>query len=54
MNTEERELYAQLRTLESITPRIRAAEQGLCAIVEWRVDDLTAGKVTICAMSVAD
>lgn len=54
MDKEERELNAQLRTLESITPRIRAAELGMCAIVEWRVDDLDAGQVTVCAMGIAD
>lgn len=54
MSDEERELNAQLRTLESITPRIRAAELGMCAIVEWRVDDLAAGQVTICHMRIAD
>jgi len=54
MDDEERELYERLRVLESITPRIRAAELGMCAIVEWRVDDLGAGQVTICVMRIAD
>lgn len=54
MDNEERELYERLRALESITPRIRAAELGMCAIVEWRVDDLASGQVTICEMKVAD
>lgn len=54
MDDEERELYERLRTLESITPRIRAAELGMCAIVEWRVDDLGTGRITICEMRVAD
>lgn len=54
MNDEELHLLQRLRVLESITPRIRAAELGMCAIVEWRVDDLDAGKVTICAMGIAD
>lgn len=50
MDDEERELYERLRTLESITPRIRAAEVGLCAAVEWRVDDLSAGEVDVVRM----
>lgn len=46
----ERELLERLRVLESITPRIRAAEVGLCAVVEWRADDLNAGSVEIVGM----
>ena len=46
----ERELLARLRVLEAITPRIRAAEVGLCACVTWRVDDLGAGEVEIVRM----
>jgi hypothetical protein len=46
----ERELLARLRVLESITPRIRAAEVGLCAVVTWRADDLGAGEVEIVRM----
>jgi hypothetical protein len=36
----ERELLARMRVLECITPRMRAAEVGLCACVEWRAADL--------------
>jgi hypothetical protein len=46
----ERELLARLRVLECITPRIRAAEAGLCACVTWRADDLGAGEVEIVGM----
>ena len=46
----ELELLARLRVLESITSRIRAAEVGLCAVVEWRADDLNAGSVEIVGM----
>ena len=38
----ERDLLSRLRVLEAITPRIRADEAGLCAVVTWRVDDLWA------------
>lgn len=47
---EERELRAQLRVLEAITPRIMAAEVGLCAVIRWRADDLGAGGVEIVRM----
>ena len=54
MNTDidpiERELLSRLRVLESLTPRIRAAEAGLCACVTWRVDDVDAGEVEIVGM----
>jgi hypothetical protein len=46
----ERELLSRLRALEAITPRIRAAEAGLCACVTWRVDDLGAGEAEVVAM----
>jgi len=46
----ECELLARLRVLEAITPRIRAAKAGLCAIVTWRADDLGAGEVDVVAM----
>jgi len=46
----ERELLARLRVLEAITPRMRAAEVGLCACVEWRADDLRVGSVEIVGM----
>jgi hypothetical protein len=46
----ERELLERLRVLEAITPRMRAAEVGLCAVVEWRADDLGAGEVEIVRM----
>jgi len=48
-----RELLSRLRVLEAITPRIRAAEAGLCACVTWRVDDLGAGVVEVVAMECA-
>lgn len=47
---EERELRARLRVLESITPRIRAAECGVCAVIRWRADDLGAGRAEIVRM----
>jgi len=50
IDTIERELLSRLRVLEAITPRMRAAEAGLCAVVVWRVDDLGAGEVEIVAM----
>jgi len=46
----ERDLLARLRVLESITPRIRAAVDGLSACVTWRVSDLGAGDVEIAGM----
>jgi len=46
----ERELLSRLRVMEAITPRIRAAEVGLCAVVTWRADDLGAGEVEIVGM----
>jgi len=46
----ESELLARLRVLEAITPRIRAAEAGLCACVTWQADDLGAGEVEIVGM----
>jgi len=46
----ERELRARLRVLEAITPRIRAAVDGLSACVTWRVDDLGGGEVEIVRM----
>ena len=46
----ERELMSRLRVLEAITPRIRAAEAGLCAVVRWRVSDLASGEVEIVRM----
>ena len=49
----ERELLARLRVLESITPRIRAAEAGVCAVVTWRVDDLGVGEVDVVMMECA-
>jgi len=49
----ERELLSRLRVLEAITPRIRAAEAGLCACVTWRAADLGAGSVDIVAMECA-
>jgi hypothetical protein len=49
----ELELLARLRVLESITPRICAAEVGLCAVVTWRADDLSAGEVEIARMECA-
>jgi hypothetical protein len=49
----ERELLSRLRVLEAITPRMRAAEVGLCAVVVWRVDDLGAGDVDVVAMECA-
>ena len=53
IDEEERELLARLRVLEAITPRIRAAEAGLCAAVTWRVNDLSAGEVDVVAMECA-
>jgi hypothetical protein len=57
MSTEidpiERELLARLRVLECITPRIRAAEVGLCAAVVWRAADLGGGEVDVVAMELA-
>ena len=50
IDTIERELLERLRVLESITPRIRAAQAGLCAVVRWRVDDLSAVCVEIVGM----
>jgi len=50
MGPIERELLSRLRVLEAITSRIRAAEAGLCAVVTWRVDDLSAGEVDVVAM----
>ena len=49
----ERELLSRLRVLEAITPRIRAAEAGMCAVVTWRVDDMGAGEVEVVAMECA-
>ena len=49
----ERELMSRLRVLEAITPRIRAAEAGLCACVTWRADDLGAGEVEVVEMECA-
>ena len=46
----ERELMSRLRVLECITPRIRCAEAGVCAVVTWRVDDLGAGEVDVVVM----
>jgi len=46
----EIELLSRLRVLEAITPRMRAAEVGLCAVVTWRADDLGAGEVEIVGM----
>lgn len=46
----ERELLARLRVLEAITPRIRAAEAGLCACVTCRVDNMGAGEVDVVVM----
>jgi hypothetical protein len=46
----ERELLERLRVLEAITPRSRAAEVGLCAVVTWLADDLGAGEVEIVRM----
>ena len=53
ISDEERELRAELRVLEAITPRIRAAECGVCAVVRWRADDLGAGGVEIVRMDPA-
>ena len=57
MNTDidpiERELLSRLRVLEAITPRIRAAEAGLCACVTWRADDVDAGEVDVVGMECA-
>ena len=57
MNTDidpiERELLSRLRVLESLTPRIRAAEAGLCACVTWRAEDLAAGEVDVVGMECA-
>ena len=50
ISDEERELRARLRVLEAITPRIRAAECGVYAVVRWRADDLGAGEVEIVRM----
>ena len=50
MTTEIDQLLARLRVLEAITPRIRAAEAGLCACVTWRVDDMGACEVEIVRM----
>ena len=47
---EERELRARLRVLEAMTPRIRAAECGVCAAIRWRADDLGAGRAEIVRM----
>jgi len=46
----DRELLARLRVLESITPRMRAAVDGLSACVTWRADDMGAGEVEIVRM----
>ena len=53
MSSEERELLARLRVLEAITPRIRCAEAGVCAVIRWRADDLSAGSVEIVRMECA-
>ena len=53
ISDEERELRAQLRALEAMTPRIMAAEVGLCAVIRWRADDLGAGSVEIVRMEPA-
>ena len=47
MSSEERQLRARLRVLEAMTPRIMAAECGVCAVIRWRADDLGAGGVEI-------
>ena len=49
----DRELLARLRVLEAITPRMRAAVDGLSACVTWRADDLGAGEVEIARMECA-
>jgi hypothetical protein len=53
IDEEERELLSRLRVLECITPRIRAAEAGLCACVTWRSADLASGYVEIVRMECA-
>ena len=53
MDPIERELLSRLRVLECITPRIRAAEVGLCAVVVWRAADLGAGEVDVVEMECA-
>lgn len=53
IDPEERELLQRMRVLEAITPRIRAAEVGQCAVVTWRADDLGAGRVEIVGMECA-
>ena len=53
ISDEERELRARLRVLEAITYRIRAAEVGVCAVMRWRADDLSAGSVEIVGMELA-
>ena len=50
ISDEERRLRADLRVLEAITPRIRCAESGVCAVIRWRADDLGAGNVEIVGM----
>lgn len=50
ISDEEPQLRARLRVLEAITPRIRAAECGVCAVIRWRADDLGAGGVEIVRM----
>lgn len=49
----ERDLCQRLRVLEAITPRIRAAEDGLCAVVTWRAADLASGEVEMVRMECA-
>ena len=53
ISDEERRLRAELRVLEAITYRIRAAEVGVCAVIRWRADDLSAGNVEIVGMELA-
>ena len=53
MSSEERQLRARLRVLEAMTPRIMAAECGVCAVIRWRAYDLGAGSVEIVGMELA-
>ena len=53
ISDEERELRAELRVLEAITCRIRAAECGVCAVIRWRADDLGDWGVEIARMDPA-